>query len=265
MKEKKRWKNWICVLLVATLLVEAWGFAKGDEAQASQSRTISTGNLEREAISESSGLAQLQIPQKMEIVIDPWEMDEKEQIYSKEYTIQNMGETPGALTLDFACKVREDTGLSFQEDPDGIHSSDEKLIYMKVLFGTGEEAVFTQEGVKYQAELQPGETLSLRFTGEVNENADDPWKNGDIEIEGTYSWEQKKVRSEETLKEVSENEKETFNKDALPAETGEDGGMPPIQPDEIGQDGNDEELVLPGEMEQETVDESSLSGNGLKE
>lgn len=265
MKEKKRWKNWICVLLVATLLVEAWGFAKSDEAQASQSGTISTGNLEREAISESSGLAQLQIPQKMEIVIDPWEMDEKEQIYSKEYTVQNMGETSGVLTLDFACKVREDTGLSFQEDPDGIHSSDEKLIYMKVLFGTGEEAVFTREGVKYQAELQPGETLSLRFTGEVNENADDPWKDGDIEIEGMYSWEQEKARLKETLKEISEDENGTFGEDTLPVKAGEDGSESPTQSDGTGQDGNGEEPVLPGETEQETINESSLSGNGLKE
>lgn len=267
MKKKKRGKNWICICMAVVLITGAWGFSKGNDVQAFQPEmeTVSTGNLERKVVSESSEQIQLQIPQRMEIIVDPWEMDEKEQIYSEEYTVQNMGETPGTLILDFFCKVREDAGLSFQEEPNGIHHSDEKLIYMEVLFGTGEEIVFTREGAKYQAELQPGEILSLRFTGEVNENADDPWKGGDIEITGMYSWESEETQSRETLKELNEIKKRASGEDILPVETGEGKGESLALPDGIENDENDEDQVIPSETDEEIVKDDSLSGNELEE
>lgn len=270
MKDKKCGRSWLYIIMTAALLTGALNFSKGNAVWASQSEseTVSANDLKRENTSESPELAQLQIPQKMEIIIDPWEMDEKEQIYSREYTVQNTGETPGTLILDFSCKIGKDTGLSFQENPDYIHHSTEKLICMKVLFGTGEEAVFTQEGVKYQIELQPGETLSLSFTGEVNENAEEPWKDGDIEIEGTYSWEAEAVQSGEVLDKAfktDEAEKATVSENALPAKTGKDGNEGRIPSNEVVQDESGEEQVPPKEAEQESVKENSLSGNKLKE
>lgn len=50
----------------------------------------------------------LQIPQKLQIVIDPFEMDGKGQIYSEQYMVRNMGETAGALTLAFVCRLGGD-------------------------------------------------------------------------------------------------------------------------------------------------------------
>lgn len=43
---------------------------------------------------EDTDLKQLQIPQKLEVVIDPWEMDGKSQIYSEQYVIRNDGKEP---------------------------------------------------------------------------------------------------------------------------------------------------------------------------
>ena len=251
--------------MTVALLAGALGVSKGNAAWVSQSgaETLSAGNLEREAASGTSGLTQLWIPQRMEIVIDPWEMDEKEQIYSEEYIIRNTGETPGILTLDFTCETGGETGLSFQGNSEGLHDFGEKLIYMKVIFGNGEEVVFTQEGAKYQVELQSGEALSLRFTGEVNENAEESWKDGDIKIEGTYSWEGEIAQSEEVLEEINETGRENAGETVPPFGSERDDDMELVPPTEPESDCAGE--VPPDETEEETIRDNSLSGNELEE
>ncbi len=225
MKKKKSGGKRIGSFMTAVFLAGVLGTWQGDAAQASQTEpeAVSGNSAEEETVSELPELAHLQIPVKMDIVIDPWEMDEREQIYSEEYTVQNAGETPGILVLEFSCRVREDAGLSFWENQNGLHDSGEKRIYMKVLFGTGEEAVFFSEGAKYQTQLQPGEKLSLRFTGEVNENAEDPWKDGDLEIVGTYSWTAEDVLPDKAEREeVPETEGETADGNVPSVETAGD-------------------------------------------
>ena len=147
--------------------------------------------------SGAEGVACLQIPERLEIVINPWEMDGKGQIYSEPFAVRNMGNVPGTVTVSFTCMVNKKEGAELRETREGLHSSGEKLIYMKVVLGNGEETLFTREGVQCQAKLQPGEEMSLWFEGEVNENADEPWKSGDIEIEGRYFWEEAVLSREE--------------------------------------------------------------------
>lgn len=151
---------------------------------------------EKEALErETSGLKNLQIPQKFEVVIDPWEMDRKGQIYSEQYIISNAGDTPGILTLsNLICSPREQSGVVVRTDKEGLHDSGDKSIYMEMLFGNGERIVFSEESSQYQTELEPGEELSVCFVGEVNENALGKWKNDDIAVSLVYSW-----KMEETL------------------------------------------------------------------
>lgn len=143
---------------------------------------------------EDSGLRQLQIPQKLEVVIDPWEMDGKGQIYSEEYVIRNDGEMPGLLTLsNLACKVTEQNGVAVTTNPAGLHDDSEKSIYMQMIFGNGDCVCLSRESSTYEAELQPGEELSVHFEGEVNENASERWRDGDVGVNVVYSWELKQA------------------------------------------------------------------------
>lgn len=88
---------------------------------------------------EDTDLKQLQIPQKLEVVIDPWEMDGKSQIYSEQYVIRNDGKEPGMLTLsNLACKVSEQSGAVVTTNRAGLHDGDEKLICMQIIFGNGD-------------------------------------------------------------------------------------------------------------------------------
>ncbi len=267
LRERKLRTNWIYVFMAVALLVRALGVLKGNAAQAFQSgvETLSAGNMEREAGPGTSGLTQLQIPQRMEIVIDPWEMDGREQVYSEEYTVQNTGKTTGILMLDFSCEIREETGLSFRDNLEGLHYSGEKLIYMKALFGNGDETVFTQEGIKYQVELHPGEILSLRFTGEVNENAEESWKDGDIRIEGMYSWEGEADQSNEGVEGIPETEKDETSENILPSKPEQDNDVKSVLSNDPAHGNDGEEQVSSSEVEEETIRDSSLSGNNLEE
>lgn len=158
---------------------EAAGQGEGMEPQAE--------NATREDVPES-GLCSLQIPQKMEVVIDPWEIDGKGQIYSEQYTIQNMGDETGVLTLSFQCRKGEGSTAILRTDKAGLHDDENKSIYIEMIFGGTEGKVLGEEGLEYQAELEPGEALGVSFAGEVNENASESWGNGDVEIEGIYFW-----------------------------------------------------------------------------
>jgi len=57
-----------------------------------------------------------------------------------------------------------------------------------MVFSTGERIVLSEEGAGYEAELRPGEEVSLEFSGEVNEYASGSWDNEDIIVGVVYSW-----------------------------------------------------------------------------
>lgn len=137
---------------------------------------------------ERSDLASLLLPEKLGVVLDPWEMDGKGQIYSEEYTIQNVGEAPGTLVLSFACKPMENSGVIVRQEKEGLNEDESKSLYMKIVFGNDEQLILSEEFSEYLIEIEPGEELSVCFQGELNENAAEPWKDGDIEVEGVYSW-----------------------------------------------------------------------------
>ena len=182
-------------------------------------------NIE-EGISESSGneadgkaeeKLSLQVPQGIEIVMDPWEMDGKEQIYSNEYIVMNCGETAGHLVLsELTCKAQTEE-IHIQTDKEGIHTGDEKSLYMEMVFGDGEKIILSQEDSRYETDLEPGEEVSFCFLGEVNEYAPIDWTGSDIAVNVVYSWEaepeEKNILSEnDDPTEMSEEKDETITK-----------------------------------------------------
>lgn len=137
---------------------------------------------------EETELCSLEIPQKLGVVIDPWEMDGRGQIYSEPYTIRNTGEEDGILTLSFLCRAPEGSNAEIRTDCQGLHDGEDKSIYLEMIFGDGTRVVLCQEGAEYEKVLEAGEELTVSISGEVNENAFETWRDGDVEVEGIYSW-----------------------------------------------------------------------------
>lgn len=53
-----------------------------------------------------------------------------------------------------------------------------------------ERLVLSADSSEYSAQLEPGEEMTMYFTGEVNENASEQWEDGDIAIDGIYIWDE---------------------------------------------------------------------------
>lgn len=211
-------------------------FFGGEESVATGESSDKTqkGTDEKSAPQETSALKNLQIPQKLDVVIDPWEIDKKGQVYSEQYTISNTGDTPGILTLsNLACRPRDKSGVIVRTDKEGLHDSGDKAIYMEMLFGNGEQIIFSQESSQYQKELKPGEELSIRFAGEVNENAFGKWESNDIAVSVVYSWEMEEAADTvaenqedkilDDVEEIEEKIQKDSEREALGEETQDDG------------------------------------------
>lgn len=165
-----------------------------------EENTVSSGDS---VSSGDTGICSLLMPQEMKIVIDPWELDEKGQVYSEQYTVRNTGDTEVLLDLwSLVCMPGDENGASVWMDPAGIHDSQEKAVYMEIVFDNGDRRVLSQEGARYEAELEPGEELVFWFSGAASEKAQQPWKDGDVTVTMAYSWD----RKEKTLEKESDQE-----------------------------------------------------------
>lgn len=163
-------------------------------------------NSEIQTDNPESEMKNLQMPQKWKVVIDPWELDGKGQVYSEQYVIRNVGKNTGILTLsNLSCKPHEKSNVIIRKNKNGIHDGETKSLYMEIVFGTGERIILSEEGNEYKVELEPGEELSVNFVGEVNEHASEGWENAEIVIGVVYSWNMEK--------EAIESEKESDAED----------------------------------------------------
>lgn len=163
---------------------ETVGTVSSNDASNAYRRDVLPG-----APDKDGDVVSFQIPQKLGVVIDPWEVAGKGQIYSEEYTIRNTGKETGILTLSFLCRRGEDSTAVIRTDNIGLHDDENKSIYIEMIFGETEGIILMEEGLEYQAQLGPGEELAVRFAGEVNEYASESWQSSDVEIEGVYFWE----------------------------------------------------------------------------
>lgn len=139
--------------------------------------------------SKKEAMASLQIPEKLDITIDPFEINGKGQIFSKEYTIKNSGETAGLLRItNFMCIPGENSGVILTNESSGIHDANEKFAYMEILFGNGSRINFPSEDAEYEVYMEPGEELRFFYRGEVNENASQGWREHDLMVGMVYFW-----------------------------------------------------------------------------
>lgn len=144
---------------------------------------------ERVADEDRENRVCLQIPQKLDLMIDPFEINGKGQIYSENFIIKNAGTGAGILTLsNIVCKPGDESEVTVVTDNEGMHATYEKYVYAKIVFGNGDEIVLSQEGSEYEIRLLPGEELHFCYSGEVNENALQSWKEHDVTVGVIYSW-----------------------------------------------------------------------------
>lgn len=197
------------------------------------------------------GLTSLLMPQKFEIVMDPWEMDGRTQIYSEQYIIKNTGDMLGTLKLTgIACETGEDVHV--QESSDGIHNGKDKKLYIELLVNDEERLVLMPEGTDYEIELAPNESITLEFTGEMNENTPQNWQNSDVKISVTYDW------CAETMESISEpTEKDSESEDMAEGEGSE--AESEIKPTEENSEDISEPVQESSEAEAETAEESTAS------
>lgn len=201
------------------------------------------------------GINHLQIPQKMQVVIDPWEMDGKSQVYSEQYIIKNTGGTRGTLLLsNIACKTEKNSGVIVKDKVQGLHDDKNKSVYIELRVGSKDKIILSQKGAVYKTEMNPGDELSIVFSGEVNENASKNWKDGDVDVTMTYEWEAERVPDDEEKNSL--NDKEGEKKEDVQSEDskGEKGDVQPENPEEKeGREDAENNLNLKEEDEIHTV------------
>lgn len=216
-----------------------------------------------------SEIKNLQIPQKLAVVIDPWEMDGKGQVYSEPYIVRNTGDTPGILTLsNLTCRPREQSGVVVKTDKEGLHDSGDKSIYIEMMLGNENRIIFTTEKSQYQTELNPGEELDIRFVGEVNENAFEEWTNQDVAISVVYSWESKGEQNDLNLEEgQSDDSVEDELNESQWADAGERKSADRKHAEKSEEEPADQQQADPKDVDnqQETESEDGEQGSNIQE
>ena len=198
------------------------------------------------------GLTSLLMPQKFEIVMDPWEMDGRTQVYSEQYIIKNTGDMSGTLKLTgIACEVGEDVHV--QENSDGIHSGKDKKLYIELLINDEDRFVLMPEGTDYEMKLAPDESITLEFTGEMNENTPKNWQDSDVKISVTYDWcvepQEKETETVESISEPAEEDSESEDVTAGEGSEGESERKP--------EEENSEDISEPAQENSEAESESA--------
>ncbi len=133
-------------------------------------------------------MVSLLIPQKVEIIINPWELDGRRQVYSEWYTIKNCGETAGVLTLSNLMCRPLDGDVDVRTDSGGLHEGEGKNIYLEMAFDDGMTIGLSEEERRYEIPFEPGEEVSFTFCGEVNENAAEGWQESGVAVSIFYAW-----------------------------------------------------------------------------
>jgi len=234
------------------------GLPGAEEDAESVPETPPESSGKSDAVGESEQVVKLQIPQKVNIVIDPWEIDERGQIYSDEYIIRNHGDTAGMLRLTkISCVPVGEAEVEIRTDAEGIHEGEETAIYMELAFSNGDKVNFSQEGSTYEIRLEPEAELSFHFSGEVNENAVRWLQGTDIEVTITYSWEEEIAAGQGAVPDASKTDLDSKPEEEMNPEeqrgTGNGGEAEKVTENEAGK-GAERPSASVGEEEKPELD-----------
>lgn len=166
----------------------------------------------------------LQVPQKFEIMLNPWEMDGQEQIFSAEYTIKNVSGERGTLKLT-GIAVGSEEDIVVQSDSDDIHDGNDQNIWIAMVINGEDTIALSPDGTDYETVLEADAGVTLTFTGAMNENAVKGWRDSDVEVSVVYDWvtDAEKAAVGEAVPQEEENEPQ--QEDAAEG-SAEDGKIP---------------------------------------
>lgn len=235
--------------------------ANEETEDSTENATADSDHLERKK--GSDGLVSLQVPLKMNVTLNPWELDGQAQIYSHLYEICNQGDTAGTLRLyDLVCGGNDD--IIIQDSAEEIHNGNEKKVYLELIVNEKDIVVLTRRSTEYTVQLKPKEEITLQFHGELNEKALREWESSDLDIMVKYQWE-----DEETAENMLEDEMtETEHEGSIveETETSEEGGAETetVEETETSKEGGAEtleegEIPEQSRMEDGTVEETETS------
>jgi hypothetical protein len=151
-----------------------------------------------EAVAEEPVL-NVTVPVAVDIMIDPFEIADRGQVYSDAYEIRNHGDTDVILTFtDFEVIFANDAEFKALAAPfDEASESDLKAIYLLLNFGRADipPVVMTGDGIgpvsvplaaAGEGVSDESAALSLRFSGGVNPYPGNEWQSSDVKIRLTY-------------------------------------------------------------------------------
>lgn len=161
------------------------------EKKTESSKSVSGNgiNMQKEISSseDESVPIRLQVPQKLEIILDPWEMDGKEQIYSGEYLIKNISGAKGRLKLTGIADGFEGN-VNIQPDSNNIHIGNGRNIFIELVINNENKLVLLPGGTDYEAVLEENAGIKFTFTGVMNEYAEGNWHDRDVKVMLIYDW-----------------------------------------------------------------------------
>ncbi len=163
---------------------------KGDTVSSGDQKEKSHQGLEKANFGNSNEVLGLIVPEKMTLILDPWEIEGRGQVYSEQYVFKNTGTTAGRLTLyDLACVPQAQSGGTVRAQREEINEDDSKAIYVELVLSNGDAVTFLEDGSgRYEIELEAGDELAVYFDGEININNTAAWENGELKVTLSYVW-----------------------------------------------------------------------------
>ena len=177
----------LCLGMIILLFLMQKNGGLAAEQPVSGSTGDVSGNHAADLTDAAEGILQLQVPENIDFVIDPWGIAGRGQIYSGEYRIRNCGTEEGVLYLsDMVCIVKDDADVLVAEDEQTAVFGEKKSICIEMVFDNGETLVLSREGQEYSVRLAPGEEITFWISGAVGTGRMENWKNNDVMIKMTY-------------------------------------------------------------------------------
>jgi hypothetical protein len=195
-------------------------------------------------VPEASPVLKVVIPATVTIVIDPFEIDGRGQVFSEDYAIRNDGESDVLLTFtDMRCVFANDEDFEALARPfNEAGASDRKSIHLMLNLGREDlpPVVLTDPGRETGTEISAplraarneadgaASSLTLSFSGSVNHNPAKAWRDGDIKVYLSYRLDPVLLESGEESPEAPDSEQ-----GANPEQTpdSEQGAKPEQAPD----------------------------------
>lgn len=134
------------------------------------------------------GVMSFQVPDNLDFVMDPFEINGRGQIFSKEYYFSNLGSERIRVKLSaIQCFMAEGVKMAGEgEASQAVIESKEKVLQLQLIFGTGESITLTEGSGEYEMVLEPGQKIGLCIAGSMSRYPEISWESEDVRLALVY-------------------------------------------------------------------------------